>query len=132
MSSDILGLLDNRWIPTANILVVVERIYHYQFKSNYLKNQSVFSRFLFYFFLFLVAALNLQCSEKEKASSVKYFWSDWPCNFCLFNCIAGFLNDNPLAVNVFRKTKNSWNLRKSIMIPCFHHSEPNQVRKSYF
>ena len=31
-----------RWLPTTSILVVIERIYHYQFKSNYVKKQKFF------------------------------------------------------------------------------------------
>ena len=33
------------WVPTTSILVVIERIYHYQFKSNYLKNHKFFAAF---------------------------------------------------------------------------------------
>ena len=43
-----------RWLPTTSILVVIERIYRYQFKSNYLKNHKFF------------ATLNFQRSEKKK------------------------------------------------------------------
>ena len=34
-----------RWLPTTSILVVIERIYGYQFKLNYLKNQKIFAAF---------------------------------------------------------------------------------------
>ena len=51
-----------RWLPTTSILVVVERIYRYQFKSNYLKNHKFFAAF---FFAFLESTLNFQCSEKK-------------------------------------------------------------------
>ena len=38
--SIILDFIQNltRWLPTTSILVVIGRIYHYQFKCNYLKN----------------------------------------------------------------------------------------------
>ena len=39
--------LITRWLPTTSILVVIERIYRYQFKSNYLKKIN----FLRYFYL---------------------------------------------------------------------------------
>ena len=38
-----------RWVPTTSILVVIERIYRYQFKSNYLKNHKCFAAFFFSF-----------------------------------------------------------------------------------
>ena len=47
-----------------SILVVIERIYRYQFKSNYLKNHTFFAAF-FFFFAFLESTLNFQCSEKK-------------------------------------------------------------------
>ena len=49
-----------RWLPTTSILVVVERIYRYQLKSNYLKNPRLFAAF---FPRFLVSTLNFQCYE---------------------------------------------------------------------
>ena len=38
-----------RWLPTTSILVVMGRIYRYQFKCNYLKKQSYFLDFFFFF-----------------------------------------------------------------------------------
>ena len=38
-----------RWLPTTSILVVVERIYRYQFKANYLKDLRHFTAFFFHF-----------------------------------------------------------------------------------
>ena len=34
-----------RWLPTRSVFVVVERIYRYQFKSNYVKNEDLFAGF---------------------------------------------------------------------------------------
>ena len=51
---DQINMLLTRWLPTTSILVVIERIYRYQFKSNYLKNHKFF------------ATLNFQRSEKKK------------------------------------------------------------------
>ena len=48
-----------RWVPTTSILVVIERIYRYQFKSNHLKS------FWLIFLAFLESILNFQCSEKK-------------------------------------------------------------------
>ena len=50
-----------RWLPTTSILVVIERIYRYRFKSNYLKNHKYFAAFFF----FCISTLNFQCSEKK-------------------------------------------------------------------
>ena len=36
------------WLPTTSILVVIGRIYCYQFKCNYLKNQQLFVNFRIY------------------------------------------------------------------------------------
>ena len=38
-----------RWLPTTSILVVIGRLYRYQFKCNYLKNQKPFLNFLLHF-----------------------------------------------------------------------------------
>ena len=48
---------------------------------------------------------------------------------CLFDCIAGLVSENPLAVNVLTTLKNYWNLQKRTFIPLFQHSQPNLVRK---
>ena len=56
------GLL-TRWLPTTSILVVLERIYRYQFKSNYLKNHKFFAAFFFCIFRIYI---NFQCSEKNE------------------------------------------------------------------
>ena len=41
-----------RWLETTCILVIIEKIYRYQFKSSYLKNQKSFAPFLFFFNIF--------------------------------------------------------------------------------
>ena len=41
--------LVKRWLETTSILVVIERIYCYQFKSNYVRNHQLFSLFGFNF-----------------------------------------------------------------------------------
>ena len=38
-----------RWLATLSILVVIERIYRYQFKSSYLENHKFFADFVLYF-----------------------------------------------------------------------------------
>ena len=38
-----------RWLPTNSILVIIRRIYRYQFKCNYLKNKKHFLNFLLHF-----------------------------------------------------------------------------------
>ena len=51
---------------------------------------------------------------------------------CLFKCITGLVSENPLAVNVLMKPKNSWNQQKSSFILLFDHSKQKWVRRSYF
>ena len=41
--------LITRWLKTTSILVIMERIYRYQFKSNYLKKSRVFAIFVLHF-----------------------------------------------------------------------------------
>ena len=54
-----------RWLPATNTLVVIERIYRYQFKSNYLKNHGLFAelfmdfRYLHEIYDFLEEKMNL-------------------------------------------------------------------------
>ena len=56
--------LITRWMEIASILLVIERIYRYQFKSNYLKNERVFA---WIFSAFLVTTWNFECSEKDRS-----------------------------------------------------------------
>ena len=69
---------------------------------------------------------------KKKDSSVKYYWSYWLGNMCLFHCITGLYSESPLAVNLLASLKNPLNLKESTFILFFHNSEPNWVRKSFF
>ena len=41
--------LITRWLPTTSILVLIERIYRYQIKPNYLKNRKFFPAFFLHF-----------------------------------------------------------------------------------
>ena len=41
--------LITRWLKTTSILVIMERIYRYEYKSNYLKNRRVLAIFLLHF-----------------------------------------------------------------------------------
>ena len=72
--------------------------------------------------------------NKKWASSVKYFWSYWLRQICLFKKITGLFSENPLAVNALSLTrcKSSWNLQKSTFILLFHHSEQYSVKKKSF
>ena len=55
-----------RWLPTSSIVIVIETLYRYQFKSNYLKSQKFFSNFFFWLlFAFSASAIYLQRSEKN-------------------------------------------------------------------
>ena len=63
---------------------------------------------------------------------MKYFWTDWLRNMCLFKCRTELLPENPLTVNELTSPKNSLYLQKSTFILLFGHSELKWVRKSYF
>ena len=41
------------WLPNLSILVVIERIYRYQFKCNYLKIQKHFDDFYYIFGIYI-------------------------------------------------------------------------------
>ena len=62
--------LITRWMEIASILLVIERIYRYQFKSNYLKNERVFA---WIFSAFLVARWNFEWSEKNMSLIAQVF-----------------------------------------------------------
>ena len=57
------------WLPTTSILVVIEIIYRYRFKSNYLKNDKFFARFSFSF----------------TSLRVNNFRNKWPMRLILFS-----------------------------------------------
>ena len=71
-------------------------------------------------------------SKKKEASKVKFFWSYWLRNLCLFNCITGLVSESAFTLNLLTSLKNSWNLQKSTCLLLFNNSEPNWVRKSSF
>ena len=71
--------LITRWQPTTSILVLIERIYIYQIKPNYLKNRKLFAAF---FFAVLESELNFQCFEKKNephSSSISEFIDSERC-----------------------------------------------------
>ena len=80
-----------RWLPTTSILVVLERTYRYQFKSNYLKNHKFFPQFFLLFLAFLESTLSFKCSEKNisliaqvflKLLSPKYVFNEMDSRAC--------------------------------------------------
>ena len=116
----------------ASIPVVIRRIYRYQFKRIYLKNQKCFALLLLRF-LNLHQILNIWRKKMSLIVCVfKYFWNYWLQKMWLLKCIKDPVSENPLAVNVLTSPRNYWNLQKSIFILLFHHSEPNWVRKNCF
>ena len=63
---------------------------------------------------------------------MKYFWSYWLRNMCLFKFIIGLLSKKLFIVNVLTSPKNSWNMQKRTFILFILHSEPNCFRNSLF
>ena len=59
-----------RWLPTTSILVVIERIYCYKIKYNYLNNQKLFLFFFFFSCCYCIFGIyvKLHCFEKKWAS----------------------------------------------------------------
>ena len=57
--------LITRWLETTSILVVMERIYGYQFKSNFLNNHRIFAIFFLYFW-YLHEICNLLKKKKNE------------------------------------------------------------------
>ena len=124
-----LWLYLTRWLPTTSILVLIERTYGYQFKSNYLKNRNFLAACFWSFKIYVKFAMFW---KKKWVSHIKYFWSYWLRKICLFKCITGLVSGNPLAVNVLTSPKNCGNIQKRTLILLFRPFEPNWVRKSYF
>ena len=104
------------WLPTTSILVLIERIYRYEIKLNYLKNRKFFPVF---FCIFGIRIIFLMFWQKKRASYLKYFWSYWLREMCLFKCIAGLISEKPIAVNVLTSPKNSCNMQKRTFILLF-------------
>ena len=94
-----------RWLSMTNILVVIRRIYHYQLKCYYLKNQKLF----LYFIAFSESALSFEHFEKKQlASYLNYFWSYWLRKTCLFKCRKSLVSASPLAVNLWSANPTKW------------------------
>ena len=58
-------------MPTTSILVVIEGIYRYKVKPNYLKNPKFFA--FFFFFAFFESKLNFQCFEERTGLIAQVF-----------------------------------------------------------
>ena len=95
-------------------------------KSSYLKNHKLFDLFL-KTFEYLHSISNI-LKKTKWASEVKYCWSYWLQNMCLFKCKRRLVSGKPLAVNVLTCSKNSLNLLKSTFIRCLYHFDPNWVQ----
>ena len=98
--------LGTPWLPTTSILILIGRIYHYQFKCSYLKNLELSS---------------LSISKVIDSKRHAYL-----------NAKKGLVYKNPLALSMLTSPKNCWNLQKSTFIQLFHHSEPDWIGKSQF
>ena len=98
--------LGTPWLPTTSILILIGRIYHYQFKCSYLKNLELSS---------------LSISKVIDSKRHAYL-----------NAKKGLVYKNPLALSILTNPKNCWNLQKSTFIQLFHHSEPDWIGKSQF
>ena len=66
MRSVILGLLDHTLMETTSILVVIEIIYGYQFKSDYLKNHRLSAALFFHLWYLHETSHVLQKNKKEE------------------------------------------------------------------
>ena len=56
------------WVPTTSILVVIERIYHYQFKCNYLKTHQFFADFFCLFWIYIKFPMFWKNNEPHRSS----------------------------------------------------------------
>ena len=116
------------WLPTTSILVVIERIYRYQFKSICLRNHKLFPILFIRFWIYIKFSMLWKKNETHGSS----IWEviDW--KVCLFKWIIGYVFEKSLAMNVLKSPKNSWNLQKSTFILLFHHFQENWVSKKLF
>ena len=78
-----------RWLPSRNILVIIWRIYRYQFKWNYC---------IFAFIAFSESKLDW----KEKMKKMKKAWNYWLRKTWLLKCMEVTVSNNPLAVNMLK------------------------------
>ena len=86
--------------------MVIERIYRYQFKSNYLKHHNHFAEF--FFFKFLKCTLNDKCSETKNEphrSTISEVIDSKRCAYLKGR--TGLLSESPVAVNALTSPKNS-------------------------
>ena len=126
-----LGLLDNTLTWNYEYSRSIRENLPLPIQINLSKKPYPFSCiFFFFFFAFLESKLNFQFYKKKWDSLVKYLWSYWLLNMCLFKCITGLLSGNPLAVNVLTGPQNSLNLQKGTFMLFFQHFVPNWVWKS--
>ena len=108
---------------TANydFLVVIERIYSYELKSNYLENHKFFVQF-FFNFRNQHKIFNGLKKKKKWASEVKYFVSYW-LRKCWFKCIIKLVVKQSQKLLKSAEKYFGWN---------FFLSEPSWVRKDSF
>ena len=113
------GKMLKLWLPTTGILVVIRRIYLYQFKCKYLKKQKLLLQIycIFKIYIKFWTAWNKKKQKKKKkkkkwASELKKFWNYWHRKTWLFKWIKDLVSGNFSVVNVLTSPKSCRNLRE--------------------
>ena len=114
------GKMLKLWLPTTGILVVIRRIYLYQFKCKYLKKQKLLLQIycIFKIYIKFWTAWNKKKTKKNKkkkkklATELKKFWNYWHRKTWLFKWIKDLVSGNFSVVNVLTSPKSCRNLRE--------------------
>ena len=99
------------WLWTTSILVVMETIYCYQLKHNYLKTKH----FSWNFYCIFRIYIKFRIFWNKMSFITSVFLKLWLWKTCLLKCIKGLVCENPLVVNVLMSLINWWNLKKVLL-----------------
>ena len=130
MSSRVLGkilaVLLTHWLPMARIMFKVMRICTSQFKSNYVKNETIFGHILFHLWI-IYQILNILkenmmviANVLPKLQTVKGF---------VRKLSQGHRFRTGLALNTWKRRKCLLNFSQSALIMFFHHSQASWFGK---
>ena len=96
------------WLPMKSIVFLVETIWRYQFRSDYLRNKKSFLNFLLRFW------------------NLNYILNFFNKNMTLID----FVSEDASISNILNLLKHCWNMDHSTFITFIDHCSVNWVRKS--
>ena len=116
------------WMPMTGILFLIDTIWRYQLRCNYIRKKKLFLKFSLLFWP-LVEILNIL---KQKMTFIDLVFPKLrtPKTF-LDKCLKSPVSENPSTSNMVNRTKHCWNMHQSTFIIFIDHNPNNWVEKRH-